>query len=235
MKVTHFFDEVNKVLYSKSSVHHHPGVCDRPTCAVHSLTFLKAFEAPNTVHSVLASLVLRRFISIQSHLEGRSAVGFKVSLLLPKVAVDRAECYVHRGESGYYDVINSSEGSLSHPATEILSSVVQGASVGFSAGLILTFCLPLTVRLVFQACQLDPMLDDSVMFARPLRDVGAPVTLDVLPDLPHGFLNFTLVSVDAKQGSDTCIMRLRQMLREPEDELCDVLDSDGGDGEEGST
>ncbi|EHH59639.1 hypothetical protein EGM_09797, partial [Macaca fascicularis] len=38
------------------------------------------------------------------------------------------------------------------------------------------------------ACALDPMLDDSVMFARRLRNLGQPVTLRVVEDLPHGFL-----------------------------------------------
>ncbi|KAK2576142.1 hypothetical protein KPH14_007471 [Odynerus spinipes] len=41
--------------------------------------------------------------------------------------------------------------------------------------------------------ELDPCLDDCVMFARKLRLLGNPVTLDILPGLPHGFLNLTLV------------------------------------------
>ena len=71
------------------------------------------------------------------------------------------------------------------------------------------------------------MLDDSVMFGRRLRDLGQPVTVDILPNLPHGFLNFTLVSSDARQGSDACVARLRQMLTNTEDELFECLDSDG--------
>lgn len=41
----------------------------------------------------------------------------------------------------------------------------------------------------------DPCLDDSVMFARKLRLLGVLVTLDVLPGLPHGFLNLTPVTI----------------------------------------
>ena len=46
----------------------------------------------------------------------------------------------------------------------------------------------------FQACHLDPMLDDSIMFAKKLDSLNKDVTLDVIDDLPHGFLNFVLVS-----------------------------------------
>ncbi|EFN60460.1 Hormone-sensitive lipase [Camponotus floridanus] len=45
------------------------------------------------------------------------------------------------------------------------------------------------------ALQLDPCLDDCVMFARKLRSLGNKVTLDILPDLPHGFLYFSRVKL----------------------------------------
>ena len=38
------------------------------------------------------------------------------------------------------------------------------------------------------------MLDDSIMFAKKLDSLNKDVTLDVIDDLPHGFLNFVLVS-----------------------------------------
>lgn len=41
---------------------------------------------------------------------------------------------------------------------------------------------------------LDPCLDDSIMFAKKLRDLNVKVQLDVLDGLPHGFLNFARVS-----------------------------------------
>lgn len=60
--------------------------------------------------------------------------------------------------------------------------------------------------------ELDPCLDDSVMFARKLRSLGVSVTLDILPGLPHGFLNLTPVSKEASEGSDLCAKRLRELL-----------------------
>ena len=56
------------------------------------------------------------------------------------------------------------------------------------------------------------MLDDSVMLAKKMRKLGMPVHLDVLDDLPHGFLNFVLLSQDAKAGSDLCILRIKELL-----------------------
>lgn len=44
-----------------------------------------------------------------------------------------------------------------------------------------------------QTIELDPCLDDSVEFAKRLRRLGREVTLDILPGLSHGFLNFALV------------------------------------------
>lgn len=41
---------------------------------------------------------------------------------------------------------------------------------------------------------MDPCLDDCVMFARRLKELGRPVAMDILPGLPHGFLNFVKVS-----------------------------------------
>uniref|UniRef100_A0A8C6KMV1 Hormone-sensitive lipase n=1 Tax=Nothobranchius furzeri TaxID=105023 RepID=A0A8C6KMV1_NOTFU len=41
------------------------------------------------------------------------------------------------------------------------------------------------------ACALDPILDDSVMFAKRLRSAGQPVTLCIVDDLPHGFLSLS--------------------------------------------
>lgn len=40
---------------------------------------------------------------------------------------------------------------------------------------------------------LDPCLDDSIFFAKKLRDLDVDVTLDILDGLPHGFLNFSKV------------------------------------------
>ena len=50
------------------------------------------------------------------------------------------------------------------------------------------------------------------MFAKRLKSLGVSATLDILEDLPHGFLNFSLVSREAKLGSDMCVKRLREIL-----------------------
>lgn len=42
---------------------------------------------------------------------------------------------------------------------------------------------------------LDPCLDDCVMYAKKLKKFGVPVGLDILEGLPHGFLNFAMVSL----------------------------------------
>lgn len=39
-----------------------------------------------------------------------------------------------------------------------------------------------------QVAGLDPLMDDGIEFAKKLAKLGKQVTLDVVPDLPHGFL-----------------------------------------------
>ena len=56
------------------------------------------------------------------------------------------------------------------------------------------------------------MLDDSVSLAKRMRDLGNEVKLDVIEDLPHGFLNFVLLSQEAKAGSDLCILRIKELF-----------------------
>ncbi|XP_030747220.1 hormone-sensitive lipase isoform X2 [Sitophilus oryzae] len=60
--------------------------------------------------------------------------------------------------------------------------------------------------------QLDPCLDDCVMFAKKLRRLGNDVHLDILEGLPHGFLNFSLISKDAHEGSKLCVQRMKELL-----------------------
>lgn len=60
--------------------------------------------------------------------------------------------------------------------------------------------------------ELDPCLDDSVMFARKLRSLGNSVSLDILPGLPHGFLNLALVSKEASEASALCVKRIQELL-----------------------
>ncbi|XP_024123288.1 hormone-sensitive lipase isoform X4 [Oryzias melastigma] len=62
------------------------------------------------------------------------------------------------------------------------------------------------------ACALDPMLDDSVMFAKRLRSVDQPVTLCVVDDLPHGFLSLSQLSKETKEAANVCVERIRAVF-----------------------
>lgn len=70
----------------------------------------------------------------------------------------------------------------------------------------------LCVCVLDQGCHLDPLLDDSITFARRLKLLGKRVHLELIPDVPHGFLNFVLVSSEAKAASSRCVEAVRQML-----------------------
>ncbi|XP_023374781.1 hormone-sensitive lipase [Otolemur garnettii] len=65
------------------------------------------------------------------------------------------------------------------------------------------------------ACALDPMLDDSVMFARRLRGLGQPVTLRVVEDLPHGFLTLAALCRETRQAAELCVERIRLIITPP--------------------
>ncbi|KAM9250326.1 LOW QUALITY PROTEIN: hormone-sensitive lipase-like [Cariama cristata] len=65
------------------------------------------------------------------------------------------------------------------------------------------------------ACALDPMLDDSVALARRLRALGRPVTLRVVPDLPHGFLSLGPLSPETRQATAICTRLIRDILQPP--------------------
>ncbi|XP_044290922.1 hormone-sensitive lipase isoform X1 [Varanus komodoensis] len=62
------------------------------------------------------------------------------------------------------------------------------------------------------ACALDPMLDESVMFARRLRTLGQPVTLRVVQDLPHGFLSLSHLSRETREALAVCTESIRDVL-----------------------
>lgn len=64
-----------------------------------------------------------------------------------------------------------------------------------------------------QACHLDPLLDDTIMFAKRVRDSGGCVkSVDLLDNLPHGFLNFAPMSTDCREGANLCLERIKQLL-----------------------
>ncbi|XP_034729111.1 hormone-sensitive lipase isoform X4 [Etheostoma cragini] len=64
------------------------------------------------------------------------------------------------------------------------------------------------------ACALDPMLDDSVMFAKRLRNINQPVTLCVVDDLPHGFLSLSQLCSDTKEAANVCVERIRAVFNQ---------------------
>jgi len=82
--------------------------------------------------------------------------------------------------------------------------------------LLLTTFSPLPLFLLLspphQACALDPMLDDSVMFAKRLRNIDQPVTLCVVDDLPHGFLSLSQICRETKEAADICVERIRTVF-----------------------
>ncbi|XP_038848030.1 hormone-sensitive lipase-like [Salvelinus namaycush] len=64
------------------------------------------------------------------------------------------------------------------------------------------------------ASALDALLDDSVMFARKLQNMGQPVTLRVVEDLPHGFLSLSGFAEEIKVASDICVERIREVFQQ---------------------
>ncbi|XP_068616444.1 hormone-sensitive lipase [Brachionichthys hirsutus] len=66
------------------------------------------------------------------------------------------------------------------------------------------------------ACALDPMLDDSVMFAKRLRSIDQPVTLCVVDDLPHGFLSLSQLSRETREAANVCVERIRAVFTQTE-------------------
>ncbi|XP_042596983.1 hormone-sensitive lipase-like isoform X3 [Cyprinus carpio] len=71
------------------------------------------------------------------------------------------------------------------------------------------------------ACHLDPMLDDSVMFAKRLRNIGQPVTLCAVDDLPHGFLSLSQLSRETREAANICMERIRDVftMKDPPPEM----------------
>lgn len=81
---------------------------------------------------------------------------------------------------------------------------------------------------------MDPLVDESIEMAKKLKKLGNSVQLNVLPGLPHGFLNFIHVrllgtiytfqksanfylllikfSEDANEGNRICINHLAELF-----------------------
>lgn len=66
-------------------------------------------------------------------------------------------------------------------------------------------------------CHLDPLLDDTVSFAKKVKKAGGDIRIvKLLDNLSHGFLNFTMVSPECKKGSDICLNIMMKSLDAPE-------------------
>ncbi|WP_322795141.1 alpha/beta hydrolase [Tepidiforma sp.] len=59
---------------------------------------------------------------------------------------------------------------------------------------------------------LDPLLDDSKLFAKALQDAGVPTTLSIYPDQPHIFLQLTALLDGGKKGMAEACQALREAL-----------------------
>ncbi|XP_031151630.1 lipase, hormone-sensitive a [Sander lucioperca] len=63
------------------------------------------------------------------------------------------------------------------------------------------------------ASALDALLDDSVMFAKKLRDMGQPVSLTVVEDLPHGFLSLLQLAKETEVAAEICVEKMRKIFQ----------------------
>ncbi|VDD95568.1 unnamed protein product [Enterobius vermicularis] len=65
----------------------------------------------------------------------------------------------------------------------------------------------------FLACHLDPLLDDTISFAVRARACGSTISsIDLVDSLPHGFLNFSLISPECREGSKLCLRRIKEQF-----------------------
>ena len=54
--------------------------------------------------------------------------------------------------------------------------------------------------------------ENDLGFARRLGQLKKPVHLDVMNHLPHGFLNFSLISAEAAEATALCGKRILEIL-----------------------
>ncbi|KAI6177498.1 Hosl-1 [Aphelenchoides bicaudatus] len=63
----------------------------------------------------------------------------------------------------------------------------------------------------FISCHLDPLLDDTITFAKKVRNAGGCIKrIDLLDGLPHGFLNFAPMSTECYEGARLCMYRIKE-------------------------
>lgn len=65
----------------------------------------------------------------------------------------------------------------------------------------------------FQACSLDPLLDDSIDFVRRMKKLRKNSEIFIVDDLPHGFLNLNFASSEAKEASELIVACIKRVLQ----------------------
>ncbi|KII67148.1 Hormone-sensitive lipase [Thelohanellus kitauei] len=58
----------------------------------------------------------------------------------------------------------------------------------------------------------DPFLDEGLMMCKKLASSNVNVKVDIVSDLPHGFLQFILASIEVKNISDMIVARMKELL-----------------------
>lgn len=59
------------------------------------------------------------------------------------------------------------------------------------------------------------------MFAKRLQNIGQPVTLCVVDDLPHGFLSLSQLSRETREAANVCMERIKAVftMKDPPPEM----------------
>ncbi|HEX4402254.1 MAG TPA: alpha/beta hydrolase [Galbitalea sp.] len=65
------------------------------------------------------------------------------------------------------------------------------------------------------AADVDPVRDDSILYAARLAAAGVPARVRVFPGIVHGTAGFTLLLPGAREWLDECVTALRTMSIEP--------------------
>jgi len=68
-------------------------------------------------------------------------------------------------------------------------------------------------RTLIVASDLDPCLDENVMFSSRLSEAGVNVKMEVMPGMPHGFLAFGQMSSECQLGVNHVTKRIAELLK----------------------
>uniref|UniRef100_T1JYX5 Alpha/beta hydrolase fold-3 domain-containing protein n=2 Tax=Tetranychus urticae TaxID=32264 RepID=T1JYX5_TETUR len=61
--------------------------------------------------------------------------------------------------------------------------------------------------------EFDPLLDEAIEFSRKWK---GPISLDVVPNISHGFLYFANISVHSKKATNLCFQRVMEAVHFPQ-------------------